>query len=728
MATFNDVLKSFTASQNANLKAQLGLAQLDFDKRKYADALNQQALANQFTERDYNLRADQFDALQDQRRVDNYFAQMRDAREAAAENREAATFKQEQERADAIKGIDKLIGFGYGDTVEKILLGELDVVDFIQRPEGQEFAAIVQGDEYLRNKFGGVITNIVNPNTGGAPQPDEPHVIEIANDSTGTTSAITENRSSDDGDQVLVFDRAGVNRAFRSALLGEYLTSGAAPMQDSQRLAAIANNQSQIPGMFDFKQFALNGGQSVGLAKQPVPDQPATAPNPQTPMQIPVASTPDSDLSGASIAEESDAISMYDQREQQLLREIEALENNQSVVLGTGNIRTAVTNSRDRRKLLDAKRAELEDLYVRRDQNLPTSALSGGGPKEETVEIPNANPLAGIATPQSSRVVGKTNELVASVNPSLAESLIQQANTATKNLDKLQRGVNAKALTGSDIALLNRLKDKKILPDSTYENLLGRQGADGDRQANIGRVMDDQIDLLKSSGQELRALETNRVTNQRQRDEFEATQREKRSTAINDAIDKLDETIVEALQSRGEINPTMQTIISQQGKSAFVGSYVRSGVRENPNIWESIFLNQGTARSFADSFVDYQQAVNEYNDGDLTEPGDWMVGKWVGKTSVVKTVNDLLRSDISRAKGMDVVLLAQQSGMPFKSFVNNVLGPALEVRGAKGVTPQTYKQAVSDIEGYRLAMQAQNQPVDPQLVQDYLRGKLAGRY
>ena len=730
MASYTDILKSFTAAQSsANTNA---LKSLQMDRQ-----LQQQQFQNQLAldEFDYRKNQDEQTRREQQQRnmVTDYFsaAELAD-REARtkllqnADSREQLLLVQAQEKRDLGFGFNVIRSFGYDQQLNDILLGKVDAVDVLQ--QNPELAQLITEDPIFRKHIGGQVLGFVNPETGGPPGPNDPHTVEIANDKTGTTSAMTLNRSNDPNDTVAIFDRDKANFAIRRAIAQTYLLSGEAPLQSQQKLAAIINGQADnlaqknIP-LFNPNQDAINGMRAApDQAGNPIQTRAPQA-NTQTPLGVPDA---DPNMMRDSVEAARDGYDLDAQTQQQIdlnNRVITTLENERKKYpVFTAN-KEAKAIDREIRNL-QGQNTELAATIKQPLERLDQQPADPRGLGQITADANTAvSSYAAAQSDRANRVASSAQALASTVVPSLATQLQRQGNAVIDNINNA-RSTTPK-LTGQDLALLDRLRRNGNLPDDVYTNLLAREGADGGRTNRVEAFVDDNVTQLNSTQGDLTSLTNNTVNDRRQREEFAQTQSNERRDDLNAAIKGVNTEVADSVRrlnitdevQANSLGEKVETAISGQG---FKEVWTRNG---NPDTWAQTMTDAAARRVLLDGATEFQLAIDTVNSGDRSTELDGKVASRLQKGKGVKFYQRLMNSSIKDPRNISAYYLQRASGLPPKAFLVNVLAEA------SGVLNREIRPA--EMEGlakkmtvlYSMFPQYRNQP---EVVSAYMIDQLTG--
>lgn len=732
MASYTDILKSFTAAQNSATANALKSLQMDRQ-------LQQQQFTNQLAldEFDYRKNQDEQNRRDQKQRdmVNDYFSAAELADKEArtklltqANDREQELFRQAQEKRDLGFGFNLIRSFGYGDALDDILLGKVDAVDALQ--QNPELAQLITEDPIFRKHIGGQVLGFINPQTGGAPGPDDPITVEIANDETGTTSAMTLNRSNDPQDTVAVFDRDGANFAIRRAIAQTYLLSGEAPLQSQQKLAAIINGQSdKLPQVnirkFDPNPDAMNGVRvapdQVGGATQTT----ARQTNASTPLGVPDA---DPNMMRDAVESARDAYNLDAQTQQQidlLDRTIAALDQERAKYpkIALGSDYTEVKAIETEKRRLENQKAELAST-IKAPLEVTQQPADPRGLGQITADVNTAvSTYAAAQSDRANRVASSAQALASSVVPSLVSQLKEQGNAAIDNINRAR--TSTPRLTGQDLALLDRMRRNGNLRDDVYTNLLAREGADGNRTNRVEAFIDDNVTQLNSIQGDLTSISNNAVNDARQREEFTTTQRNERREALNAAIEGVNTEVADSVRrlnitdevQANSLGEKVETAISGQG---FKEVWTRNG---SPDTWAQTMTDAAARRVLLDGATEFQLAIDTVNSGDRSTELDGKVMTRLQQGQGVKFYQRLMNSSIKDPRNISAYYLQRASGLPPKAFLVNVLAEA------SGILDREIRPA--EMEGlakkmtvlYSMFPQYRNQP---EVVSAYMIDQLTG--
>lgn len=740
MASYTDILKSFTAAQNSATANALKSLQMDRQ-------LEQQQFQNQLAldEFDYRKNQDEQTRREQQQRnmVTDYFtaAQLADTeartKQLADKNaREQTEFDQNQTEEALSRGFAELRTLGYGPVLDQIISDpQFDTLGYINNgtPEGQMFGEILRSNAVLRKHLGGEILSVINPNTGRMPNADEPHVVEIASDITGTTSAMTLNRTNEPGDPVAVFkDRAAANRALKRAMVGAYIGSGEQAPQDMEAYANMVNNQSLPPTVRDIPLFnpgpdtinATTQKQSLGAAARPANPNPTT----QTPLGVPDA---DPNMMRDAVESARDGYELDDQAEQQidlnnrLIAALQEMRKKSPKWVGRNSEAGAIDREIG---ILQNQNAELAATIKQPLERLDQQPADPRGLGQITADANTAvSSYAAAQSDRANRVASSAQALASTVVPSLATQLQRQGNAAIENINAAQTAT-VKDRTAKDLEVLNRLLRNGAITEDVYKGLVAGQGADGQRANRLQARVDDGINSLNSTQGDLTSLTNNTVNDLRQREEFAANQAKDVKNNLNSAIQGVNTEVADSVrrlnitdeEQANILGEKVETAIAGQGFKEFEKVWTRNG---NPDTWVQTMTDAAARRVLLDGVTEFQLAIDTVNSGDRSTELDGKVVSRLQRGTPVKFYQRLMNSSIADPRNISAYYLQRASGLPPKAFLVNVLAEASGVLNREIRPAEMERLAGKMTVLYGMFPQYRNQP---EVVSAYMIDQLTG--
>lgn len=671
------------------------------------------------------LARDQFDYRQTQDALTNARADKQLTFQQNQDTRDEALFKQEQilnkqqietnnfaiTAADSRRAVETLNQQNYRPIIENFVSDQsVNIVDELEK--NPQLVEALNNIPILKKSLGGKLKylNRIGPDR---------IVPVVENDATGTTSAMTLDRTNNPDSQVAVFDTAGLNSAFRSEFAKLLSAAGIISVADSDAAAALSNQStkaSETPQVtipkFDVNEYALNArapeNTDTGVLGNPL----ASTQGAEAALQIEEQGAPAATNTTTSApvtptnAAQADAIS---QQLQTVSSTISQLESQYANARGQNPVQATQVYQQLQAAYGEQQRLENEYEQVS-GQQTPSSQTPAQANQQTTASLGTPSPA-----PQQNTGT-RVNELAGNLlqglvlNPgtpgaekqqNLVKERKTQANAAIDNLNNIL-GYKRPEITGEDVRLVQRLAQLGVIDQATGNNLLSGENAAGNLRQDRGdratinqNVVNDATrdiaSVQNSMATDAQRAQQNAITNRisvvgelRQQqaaankvaaDARKAAADAKKST--QDDIDNAEQAGKDAAIAIGITGDTVNQIGAQ-----FKAAYSNTALVDGPAgkvIRDRLAVPQG-----AEDYARMQMAVNWFNEGDRTTSDDY--GSLYNYTA--RNFSKLFNTPrsawwgnrIKQPETLALSVLARTAGIPAQDLLVDVVNEAINAR------------------------------------------------